>query len=111
MKSPPAFATPTFPPVKTLVQGGYPTPNYWSVNKQYIVPGIPRIPMFPWSTFYGRRVPPIYRSLDFLSEDKKNKIAVGGSYDPQYWTQSIKLGFCTFISFFIIFFFQKKLYV
>lgn len=54
--------------------------------------------MFPWPTFYGNRVPPIYRSLGF-SEDKENKTAVGGSHDPQYLTQPIKLGFLASISY------------
>ena len=103
MKIPAAFATPTFPPVNTPVHLIH---SCLFVNKRYIVPGMSRIPMFPWSTFSGSRVSPTYRSLSF-SEDKKNQIAVGGSHDPQYLTQPIKLGFRA--SIFSLF--QEKSYV
>lgn len=82
MEIPAAFATPTFPPANTPARGGYPACIRLSAGKHYIVLEIPWIPMFPWSIYYGSRVPPIYRSLGF-SEDKESKIAVGGSHDPQ----------------------------
>lgn len=96
------MATPTFPHANTPVQVGYPTRIWLFVSRQYVVPEILRIPMFPWSISYGSRVSPIYRSLGF-SEDKENKIAVGGSHEPQYLTHPIKLNWAFSLPFLICF--------